>query len=179
MNIYITTERLILREMLPADAEGMFILDSDPEVHRYLGGKPVKDIEETRKVISMVREQYISNGIGRWAVEEKSSGRFVGWSGLKLIKDHINQHTNFYDLGYRFIRDCWGLGYATETAIAGRDYAFNHMNIPELFGMADTENTGSRKVLEKTGLKYIETFVFDGAPHAWYRMENPTLNRLT
>ena len=64
----IETERLILREILPADKAEMFELDSDPEVHKYLGNMPVKDIDQVRDVIQFIRQQYIHNEIGRFAI---------------------------------------------------------------------------------------------------------------
>ena len=65
MRIFVETDRLILRELLPQDELGMFELDSDPEVHRFLGNQPVKDMERIREVITFVRQQYVDNGIGR------------------------------------------------------------------------------------------------------------------
>ncbi|NII81438.1 MULTISPECIES: GNAT family N-acetyltransferase [unclassified Pedobacter] len=108
MMIFAKTERLILRELIPTDAEGMFEMNSDPEVHLYLGNKPVKSIEQSIAEIEFIRKQYIENGIGRWAVIEKATGNFVGWSGLKLIKEITNNHVNYYDLGYRFSKRFWG-----------------------------------------------------------------------
>src|SRR3954462_3045386 len=104
MKIFAETERLILRELLPTDAEGMFELDSDADVHKYVGKKPVKTIDECRDVIEFIRAQYVSNGIGRWAVIEKSTNNFVGWSGLKLMKEKVNGHIDFYDIGYRLVK---------------------------------------------------------------------------
>ena len=103
MTFYLETERLILRELLPTDDEAMFELDSNPEVHKYLGNNPVRNIEECRTTIELVRKQYIENGIGRFAMIEKSSGNFTGWTGLKFIKVPINNHINFYEVGYRLI----------------------------------------------------------------------------
>ena len=54
MKFYIETERLILRELRPSDLNGMFELDSDPEVHKHLGNKPVKAIEESRKILDNI-----------------------------------------------------------------------------------------------------------------------------
>jgi RimJ/RimL family protein N-acetyltransferase len=73
MLFYIETERLIMRDLLLSDDDGMFELDSDPEVHRFIGNKPVQTIEESRKVIDIIRQQYEDNGIGRLAVIEKSA----------------------------------------------------------------------------------------------------------
>ncbi len=171
MQPIIETSRLIIRELLPTDDEGMFELDSDPEVHEYLGKLPIKSIEEARDVIAFIREQYITNGIGRWAMVEKASGDFIGWTGLKLIRDTVNNHTNFYDLGYRLIKKYWGKGYATESAIACRDYGFNQLRQPVLYAITDVGNANSRKVLGKTGFTCLETFNYNGAPHFWLEAE--------
>ncbi len=171
MKIFAETERLILRELIPADAEGMFEMDSDLEVHRYLGNKPVKSITQSLADIEFIRKQYTENGIGRWAVIEKATGNFVGWSGLKLITEITNNHVNYYDLGYRFIKRFWGKGYATETAKAARDYGFNELKLNEIIGIADINNLESIRVLEKVGLKRISVFDYDGTKHYWMKIE--------
>lgn len=149
MQIFIETERLILRELLPADGDGIFELDSDPNVHRYLGNKPVSTLQQSRDVITMIRQQYADLGIGRWAAIEKNTGNFIGWSGLKLITDTVNNHRDFYDIGYRFINKYWGRGYATESAQAVMDYGFNHMRLKTIYGMAHIDNAASNHVLQK------------------------------
>ncbi len=174
MKIFAETPRLLLREILPADLPGMYALDSDPEVHQYLGGKPVKDTEESRNMIEFIRHQYQANGIGRWAVIEKDTGQFIGWSGLKLITEPINGRTNYYDLGYRFIRMYWGRGFASESAKAAVDYGFNTLHLKEICGMAEAGNLASQHVLEKVGLHYVNTFDYEGHQMRWYKMENPT-----
>ncbi len=172
MKIFAETERLILRELMPADAEGMFGMNSDPDVHRYLGNKPVKSIEQSIAEIEFIRKQYVENGIGRWAVIEKTSGNFLGWSGLKLITETTNNHINYYDLGYRFSKRFWGKGYATETAIAVIHYGFTELKLNEIIGIADINNLGSIHVLEKVGLKRVSVFDYDGTKHLWMRIEN-------
>jgi [ribosomal protein S5]-alanine N-acetyltransferase len=170
MKLTIETERLILRELLPEDDKGMFELDSDADVHTYLGKQPLTRIEQSREMIEFIRKQYADNGIGRWAVIEKSTNTFVGWSGLKLMKEITNGHVNYYDLGYRFIKKYWGKGYATETALATRDYAFKEMNLKEIYAMAELGNKASRHVLEKIGMKHEGVFDFMGDPHDWFKM---------
>ncbi|MFF5379749.1 GNAT family N-acetyltransferase [Pedobacter suwonensis] len=172
MKIFAETERLILRELMPADAEGMFDMNSDADVHRYLGNKPVKSIEQSIAEIEFIRKQYVENGIGRWAVIEKTSGNFLGWSGLKLITATTNNHINYYDLGYRFSKRFWGKGYATETAIAVIHYGFTELKLNEIIGIADINNLGSIHVLEKVGLKRVSVFDYDGTKHLWMRIEN-------
>jgi ribosomal-protein-alanine N-acetyltransferase len=171
--IYAETPRLILRELLPTDDAGMFELDSDPAVHLYLGNKPVTTLQQTRDIITSVRQQYIDLGIGRWAVIEKATGNFIGWSGLKLVTDTYNNHTNFYDVGYRFIKRYWGKGYATESALAALNYGFSEMKLLRINGMADVDNVASNAVLQKIGLQFVNVFEHKGIPHNWYEAEPP------
>jgi [ribosomal protein S5]-alanine N-acetyltransferase len=70
--IFIETERLILREIVPTDVDGLFELDSDPEVHRYLGNKTIDSREKIVELIEFIRKQYADNGIGRWAIIDKN-----------------------------------------------------------------------------------------------------------
>ena len=160
MKIVVETERLILREFLLTDAEAFFEMDSNPEVHRYLGNKPIRTIDEAITVIKNIRQQYIANGIGRWAAIEKLSGEFIGWSGLKFITEVENNHINFYDVGYRLAPNYWGKGYATESGKAALQYGFEQMDLKEIIGTANVENTKSRRALEKCGLKFIEKFSY-------------------
>lgn len=170
MKIFIETDRLILREIVANDAEGMFALDADADVHRYLGNNPIKTQEEARKNIDFIRQQYIDNGIGRWAVVEKDSDKFIGWAGLKFVTEETNRHINFYDIGYRFIKKYWGKGYATEAAKATLTYGFEKLSLPTIFAMADVNNTGSNRILTKIGLKYVEQCFHQGIDCYWYHL---------
>lgn len=175
MKTFLETERLILREIISSDDAGMFELDSNPEVHRFLGNKPVKNIKESQGYIENVRQQYADNGIGRWAVILKETNEFIGWSGIKLIKDEINNHQNFYEIGYRFIQKYWGKGYASEAGLAFVNYAFNEMKVEKLYAYADAGNVNSRHILEKLGMYYVNSFEYDGEEEVWYEMQNPNL----
>ena len=169
--IFIETERLILREILLTDIDGMFELDSDPDVHKYLGNQPVTDREQLVNVINFIRQQYIDNGIGRWAIIDKKTNDFIGWTGLKFVTDLTNNHKNYYDLGYRLIKKYWGKGIATETAIATLKYAFEQLQAEEVYAMADCNNGGSNKILKNVGLNFIEKFDLEGIEHNWYKIE--------
>lgn len=175
MKFYIETERLILRELRIGDLEGMFELDSDPEVHRYLGNKPIKNKNEAKKTIENVLNQYKERGIGRWAVMEKHTGDFIGWSGIRLNTEYnMNGFTTYHDVGYRLIKRFWGKGYATESGKAAVDYAFNVLNLPELYATTEIGNQASHNALLKTGLKYVEDFYFEEEKLnlRWYKIEN-------
>jgi ribosomal-protein-alanine N-acetyltransferase len=172
MKIIAETERLILRELVVEDETAMFELDSDPEVHRYVGNSPVESIEQIQDIIEFIQKQYEENGVGRWAVIEKSSNKFIGWAGLKLFKNEMNNHSNFYELGYRLIKSYWGKGYATEAALASVKYGIEKLGLKEIYAMTDVENINSKKVLEKAGFKYIETFDDNGDQTDWFKLSN-------
>jgi ribosomal-protein-alanine N-acetyltransferase len=171
--IFIETERLLMRELMPEDEQIMFELESDLDVQRFVHKNPLKTMQECRKVISMLRAQYSTSGTARLAVIEKESGMFIGLCGLKLERDTINGHMGFYDLGYRFLKDYWGKGYATEAAKATVAYGFGTMGFKCINGMAYIGNTASHIVLQKAGLSYVETFEYEGEPTKWYEAINP------
>ena len=173
MEIFAETERLILREILPVDRNGLFAIDSDPDVNIYLGNNPVENIEKTDDIIKFIRKQYIENGIGRWAMVEKSTNNFIGWTGLKLVRELTNNHIDYYDLGYRLNKSYWGKGFATEAAKASLQYGFNTLNLNKIYAIADSKNVASRNVIEKVGLKYIETFTYIDTDHDWFEMQKP------
>ena len=175
MTFHIETERLLLRDLRLTDLEGMFALDSDPEVHKFLGNKPVKTIDESRIILESVLKQYKERGIGRFAVIEKSSGDFVGWSGLRLNTEYnMNGFTKYYDVGYRLIKRFWGKGFATESGKASVDYAFNNMKLPEIYATTELGNQASHNALLKIGLHYVEDFYFEQEQVnlRWYKMES-------
>ena len=175
MKIFAETERLILREIVQTDLEAMFDLDSDPEVHKYLGNKPVKNIEESQKYIDSLQQQYIERGIGRWAVIHKETQEFMGWSGLRLnTEEPMNGFTNYYDVGYRLMKRFWGKGYATESGKAAIHYAFDTMKLKAVYGITEMENKASHNALLKIGLHYVEDFYYkkEDLTLRWYKVSN-------
>ncbi len=170
MQTYIETHRLILRAIEEDDLQGLFELDSDPDVHRYLGRKPVKSIQEAESVIRYIQKQYEEDGIGRWAVIDKKTNEFIGWSGLKYERE-VRSDMHYYDLGYRLKKKFWGRGIATETALEALNYGFRIMGLEEIYAGAHVDNIASNKVLQKAELRFIETFEYDSEPHNWYRID--------
>lgn len=171
MKIILETQRLIIREIDETDIDSMLELHSDPEVHIYLRNKTITSREKIKEAIASLHQQYKEFGVGRWAMIDKKSSEFIGWTGLEFVTKEINKHINFYDLGYRLLRRFWGQGYATESALASLEYAFNKLKLTEVYAMADIKNEGSNKILKKVGLTYIETFLFEDIKHNWYKLE--------
>ena len=173
MDLIITTERLILRELVPSDAEAMFEMDRNPEVHKYLWNKPSQTIDETYAIIDYVRSQYIQNGIGRFAVVLKETNEFIGWAGIKFITEPENGRVNFYDFGYRLNPAFWNKGYASEASFAWLSYGFSQMNITTIFASAQAENGASNRILQKIGMTLKESYLENEVLWNWYEMEAP------
>jgi [ribosomal protein S5]-alanine N-acetyltransferase len=164
--------RLYYREFLPADDLHLFALDSVPDVHTYLYDPVVADIQQSRDVITYIRSQYEANGVGRMAAFTKDTDAFIGWVGLKLQED-VNGRDRFYDIGYRLMPQHWGKGYATEATLFFLDYAFNVLNAEEVNAFAFPTNGASLRVLEKCGLKQVETFTYSGQESVWLSIKKP------
>lgn len=175
MQFYLETERLILRDILETDVDGIYELDSDPLVHKYLGEKPITSKDKAAEIIAFIQQQYKNLGIGRFAAIEKSTGDFIGWSGLKFNtgeKEALNGKQDFYDIGYRLIPRYWGKGYATESSIELLAYGFKTMQLDTICGAAEADNLVSNKVLKKIGLQFINEFPFEGKVANWYELKS-------
>jgi len=177
MTTLIETERLILRPLEFSDAEDMFAMDKNPNVHIYLWQKPYQSIDESIQNIENIQKQYAENNIGRFATILKETGEFIGWTGIKFINDHVeNGNTNFYDYGYRLNEKFWNKGYASEATKAWLNYGFNEMKIAKMNAYTHAENGASNHILEKHGLKFIEDYLDEqGVKWKWWQMENPSL----
>lgn len=146
--ILLETTRLKLREMTPDDAQNAYDLNSDPEVIKYTGDKSFETVEEARLFLTNY-DHYRKYGFGRWAVISKAENILLGWCGLKYTPEK-DEH----DIGFRFFKKYWSMGYATEAANACLEKGFNEFNMPVIVGRAMKENVASIRVLQKIGLSY-------------------------
>ncbi|MGV9004390.1 GNAT family N-acetyltransferase [Flavobacterium sp.] len=173
MNLILETDRLLFRPLEIIDADAMFAMDSNPEVHKYLWQKPIQNIEETIKNIESVQSQYVKNNIGRYATVLKETAEFIGWTGIKFVNDHIeNGHTNFYDYGYRLNEKFWNNGYATEATRFWLEYGFKQLNINIINAYTHADNAASNSILRKCGMSFIEDYQDDdGSKWKWWQVE--------
>ena len=157
MQTIFETERLLLRQFTEADAPLILKLNSDPEVIKYVHEPVLTSESAARDIILQVILPQYKNNLGRWAMFTKSGDDFVGWCGLKSIKE-----TGEIDLGYRIIQKAWGNGYATEAAKQTLKYGFNTLALKIITGKAQVENTVSIKVLQKIGMNFIRKEMENG-----------------
>ncbi len=160
MHIFLTTERLVLCRFTEADADNLFDLDGDPEVMRFLtGGKPTpRDVIENEILPRFLQYHKHSEGFGVWAAIERSTGAFLGWFAFHPPEGGGSDEV---ELGYRLARPSWGKGYATEGSRALIRKGFTELGTRRVFAQTMAVNIASRRVMEKAGLVYVQTFYED------------------
>lgn len=174
MSTKLETKRLKLRPIAEADAQDFFELDSNPEVHKFLGNNPVSSIEQSKAMITAILEQYKTFGLGRLAIVLKDTNEFIGWAGVKF-EQNLRKEFDYYDIGYRLKQQFWGKGYATEAALASLDYGFNQLQLKEICAAADLDHIASNAILKKIGMQPSGTFEYEGSLCNWYTHKNPNL----
>jgi len=151
------TERLLFRRFTPGDAPLLVVLDSDPEVMRFLtGGAPTPcDVIERDILPRFLGESERHPVFGFWAVLEKSSGVFVGWLSFRPAAE---SDPTTVELGYRIRRISWGRGVATEGANALIRRGFAELGVQRVVATTYEENRASHHVMEKLGLTLVRSY---------------------
>jgi RimJ/RimL family protein N-acetyltransferase len=149
------TERLVLRRWRDADLDGYAAMNADPEVMRLIGDGHVHDRAEAAASLDRMRRDWNEHGFGRWAVERRSDGTFVGFCGAGFLKSFPDLAEE-PEIGWRLPRALWGAGYATEAAIASRDNFFQSTAYDHLLSLSQRGNIASQRVMEKIGMHRVE-----------------------
>ena len=145
--IVLETDRLVLREVVDADAAFLLGLLNSPGFLENIGDRGVRDEDQARIYIAeRVLGSYRDHGFGMWLTEQKSDGKPVGLAGLVR-----REGLEMPDVGYAFIQRAWGQGYAQEAAVAVLAHAQGPLGIPKLAAITTPENFASMAVLRKIG----------------------------
>ena len=157
MQVYLETERLVLRRFTEADADNLFELEGDPEVMRFLtGGRPTpREVIRTETLPRFLHYYERLEGFGFWAVIEKVTGEFLGWFEFRPPE---GGGPGEVELGYRLRRSAWGKGYATEGSRALIRKGFTELGVRRVVAETMAVNTASRRVMKKAGLRLVRTF---------------------
>lgn len=142
----IETQRLTLRAFREADATALFELSQDPEVMRYVGDRRVPTLQESWRGVAGMIGHWALRGYGQWAIEERSSGRFIGRAGIINPAGWPGP-----EVGYLLGKDWWGRGYATEAARAAMEWGFEQVGFDELISLIFAENARSIAVATRLG----------------------------
>ena len=142
----IETERLVLRPVTLDDAEAMFAYASNKENTRYTFPTN-QSLEETRNNIAQF---YLANPLGRWGIELKNSGKFIGTIDLHKIDPVLKKAA----IGYIIHQKYWNQGLTTEANRAVIKLAFEEIGMNKLVAFHDKANPASGKVMEKSGMRF-------------------------
>jgi RimJ/RimL family protein N-acetyltransferase len=149
----ITTERLILRQWTDADRAPFAALGSDPEVMRHFPA-PL-DREASDAFIDRATAGIDERGWGLWAVER--DGEFLGFTGL-AVPGFEAEFTPTVEIGWRFAREGWGHGYATEAARAVLRTAFTQLGLDHVVSFTTVANERSQAVMTRLGMRRVGEF---------------------
>jgi len=157
MQVFLETQRLVLRQFTMADVDNLVSLDADPEVMRFItGGTPTSRSEIEGEVLPAFLGYYERfAGFGFWAAVEKATGEFLGWFHFRPRDTAAPGEA---ELGYRLRRSAWGKGYATEGSRALIRKGFTEFGVQRVVAEAMAVNAASRRVMEKAGLRLVRTF---------------------
>ncbi len=157
MNAVFETPRLLFRRFSADDAALLFDLDSDPAVMRYLTGGPGTPLDSIRDRILPAFMTYAEpdDGHGAWATHLRESSEFIGWFSLRRSDADARRGS---EVGYRLRQAVWGRGLATEGLEALVRRAFETGGTHRAFGTTYEGNTGSRRVMEKAGMRHVRSF---------------------
>lgn len=134
------TARLVIRTFQARDADPSLSMVTDPEVRRFLPAGPAPTIELAQRIIGERQVMERELGHTMWAVEDKTTGTFVGQCGLRPVDEGAGPEI---DLAYHYIRASWNKGYATEAAIAVIGHGLGPVGLAAIMAVVVLENIGS------------------------------------
>jgi RimJ/RimL family protein N-acetyltransferase len=144
---------LVLRRLTPSDVEYLITLNADDGVMRYLDWSAPTREQVMGEVDDLLKAYEVYPGHGRF-IAETNDATFVGWFGLSVGADG----PGVPELGYRLRSAYWGAGLATEGSRALISYAFTELDAERVVAETMYVNAGSRRVMEKCGMRHVETF---------------------
>jgi RimJ/RimL family protein N-acetyltransferase len=143
----IETDRLRLRMFRPEDLNELAALLADKDVMRYVEDGEPKDRAVAEKALNSIIAHWERHGFGRWAVDEKTTGEFVGFGGLRSL-------FGTPEIVYHLAKAQWGKGFATELGRASLGYGFDVHRFARIVAIAKPENGASIQVMEKIGMHF-------------------------
>jgi RimJ/RimL family protein N-acetyltransferase len=147
----LTTERLRLRAFRDDDAPALAAMNADPEVMAWMSR--ALDRAQSDGFLRRIREHWVADGFGLWAVERIQDGAFLGFGGLAPPAFEA-PFGPAVEVGWRLARHAWGRGYATEAGAAAVRYGFEVLGLEEIVSFTAVGNVRSRRVMEKLGLTH-------------------------
>lgn len=149
------SDRLGFRKWLPSDAEPFASMNADPVVMEFFPKMLTR--EESDAFITRIEAGFAEYGYDIWAVEEKSSGQFIGFIGFANPRFEA-PFMPCIEIGWRLAKEFWNKGYATEGALACLHYGFSELGFTEVLSFTAVTNVRSESVMQKIGMEKIGEF---------------------
>lgn len=146
----LTTERLVLRELLLTDAADILIFRGDPEVQQY-DHPPIHTLQEAIDFIEEMRQACATQQQQMWAVTVKGNVTVIGLVSLRYWNHRGDRYHRRAEVGYGIARATWGQGIGSEAVRAVVHYGFEHLNLNRIYAGTIADNFGSVRLLEKLG----------------------------
>ncbi len=143
------TKRMFARKIFSKDVENLQRMFSDPKTMKFFDG--TKNKKQTLEWIDTVLESYDLHGFGLWIWFSKETEEFLGYCGL--IKQPDVDGKDEIEIAYSFVTKFWNKGFATEAAVACRDYGFSEFGITRFISLVEPKNKPSGRVAEKNCMK--------------------------
>jgi ribosomal-protein-alanine N-acetyltransferase len=164
---YLETPRLHLRRMELSDLDDLLLIFGDPKVMASFNTPPF-NLQQMEHWIQRNLTHQNAHGYGLFSVILKSKDMLIGDCGLEHMEIGGEPAA---ELGYDFRSDYWGQGFATEAALAVRDFAFNVLSLPSLISLIRVGNTASRRVSEKIGMRLTDEISKNGISYWIYSID--------
>ena len=163
----VTTDRLQFRSVTMADSTWWMEYISSAQAIRFMS-LTVGSADSCREFIQRAMDRKVSDGSGLNAIIERSSGKPVGMIGL--LTQEVDE---LYELevGYHLLPSAWGKGFATEAAIACKEFARQHQLAPSVISLIDPDNLPSQAVAKRNGMVFEKDTVHRGAPAMVWRVD--------
>jgi RimJ/RimL family protein N-acetyltransferase len=145
-------------------APGLAAVNADPEVMRFITGGATMTRVESQVQSDRIAEHWRTYGFGLWAVIEAASGQMIGFAGLSHPL-WLPGWERTVEVGWRFAREAWGNGYATEAGQAGLAYGFGRVGLSEIVSLIHPDNERSLAVAGRLGLELTERIPHPRRPH--------------
>lgn len=164
----IETKRLLLRRFTINDVNALTKILSDPEVMHFSTQGPMDKQETWNFIENKILKNYKKDGFSFRAVIHKADNKLIGFCGLSMLE---LEGKEYIEIGYRFAKEYWGKGLATEAAQAIVNYAKNVLHLPKIYAIVDPANIASVRVLEKIGMQFVRKANFKDLEVNFYEQE--------
>jgi len=161
----IETTRLYLRPVATEDLDALCLLDTDTEVRHFFPEGALTPFHVQKEIERFIHE-WETLGFGMFSVFEKINNQLIGRGGFAKLQ------SGEVEMGFLFLKEYWGQGFATEASIALLEWAKTHVPAPRIVAFAPLHHLASLRVIQKSGMVFFKEDYYQNIPCAFYQSFN-------